>query len=97
MAFIEICYTTYYQSRVSHDVKVWNYCHTFSEHNCTKAIANELIYAVPPKDRVDVERIVIHENCKADVFLIFSDTVLVFDVNTDGVIFIGERKRGVNE
>ena len=97
MAFIELFNAVYLQDRVSYEIQVVNYNENFCNLKCTKAVANEIIFAVPPKDRAGIEKIIINENCKADVFIRLSDRVLVFDVNSYGVTFIYDRERRVLE
>ena len=97
MAFIELFNAVYYQNRVAYEIPVRNYDKLFSKYQCTRAIANELIYAIKPEMRTSIEKIKINKDSTADVFIRDSDFVLVFDARTLGVKYLHDRKRGVLE
>ena len=97
MAFIEIFNAVYYQNRVAYEIPVRNYDVVFNKYQCTRAIANELIYAIKPEIRTRIEKITINKDCTADGFIRDCNFVLVFDARTTGVKYSHDRERGVLE
>ena len=97
MAFIELFNAVYYQDRVAYEIPVRNYDRVFNKYQCTRAIANELIYAIKPELRTSIEKIKINNDCTADVFIRDCDFVLIFEARMTGVKYSHDRKRGVLE